>query len=1211
MLPVQGLAWSEASLIGRVFLDEDENGVFSDGDKGLEKVRIVTDFGYVVVTDEHGRFHLFKAQVGQPLRATHVLYIDRASLPSGVAVREPIKKMVQLTPHLVSRIDFALRPRRLVIKKARIPKLFQKRLRVSKAGLRSEMAFSIPANCRLWFGNTMLTESGQSLRHAVAIDQRHVQPHLLGLQCQDGQLTFVSAEIHRIRREQQSDQVLFAPLRRLAVCQAPGYNLELRRAINVRCRVNKSVQMKLPGARVSLDPDGLFQFELPAQAGKNRVELDFAYGSYQVNGSLSWEMSQVYWLSTLVGSLGAGLDFASQRFHFGGRVQGFLQARLPFDLRLNLTGNLDSFDTDGLSTKQVLTEMVRPKNEGLRMERDPDPESTYLAASDRSRLLVYNPDHSKYVVELSRNHSRVGFGHFRTAQSNGVGTYSRALPGAYLSLAPLDFVGVNREKMQVDLQGFFSPGSLRQSSATLVTSYQLHAHEEYLVTGGSLYFLAHGWIVEGSERITLQTVDATHAIPISRKLLRRGVDYQVDWMAGRLILTDPIRSSFAQTSAIRLSLHGTQNRILVVDYEYLSAQQKETDVLGGQVVAKGVLFGGLGIRAAIGAVGSSQSDAYQLVRTSAEIDYQDSFRVWGSFADSHGVFAVPAYSLDGGLNHVTAQLPQRPDGEAYQFGGSFQLDSIQGRILYRRYLAGYSDSRVLFANDWTQLVGQVESRLSNRVELRSRFVSSHYESQTDYEALLGAHYQIFDNWGIDIDCLYDRSELTQSDATDRLNVGLRSQWQLLDWLGLALSHQHSLIHQGKGQKATDMTLTSVTWQVNVLDWAELALLAGWGPEVGSLLQLGVVDSQRDGSELFAYTTFSVDRDALQLQGLSTGQRAPTENGWLLSSSQSLLASGAQTGQQLGLDVPISNRWHLRLSLERMELSDPADQDKKLAWLPGPFFDKGLSKLAGPGRRNTAYARLSFLGEAFLFSAAGELRTDEWQTDSLDTRQMFLRLATGFRPSPELQLMARLSWAETFAYQHGSSLFDSGRPREGFVEGSLGLSYRPSRLDWLRFLLRYSVGLEKPHNESLSEVTEELWMLASLAALFSPSAYFQPTVVITPWLREFRYSTETEKPRKVGLLSLLRIGSRIWAGLGLATELRLSLLDRSYQVFPTFSQSEDRFLGAAVEVFYEIDKENLAGFRFSLGYNFSDVPDPLLNELVPGRQGLYIRLEGLL
>lgn len=65
-------------IVGKVFYDIDGDGHQSPGEPGIEGVRIVTQQGIIVTTDENGMFHLSNSSPGR-----HVLKLDKNTLPAG------------------------------------------------------------------------------------------------------------------------------------------------------------------------------------------------------------------------------------------------------------------------------------------------------------------------------------------------------------------------------------------------------------------------------------------------------------------------------------------------------------------------------------------------------------------------------------------------------------------------------------------------------------------------------------------------------------------------------------------------------------------------------------------------------------------------------------------------------------------------------------------------------------------------------------------------------------------------------------------------------------------------------------------------------------------------------------------------------------------------------------------------------------------------
>jgi hypothetical protein len=63
------------------------------------------------------------------------------------------------------------------------------------------------------------------------------------------------------------------------------------------------------------------------------------------------------------------------------------------------------------------------------------------------------------------------------------------------------------------------------------------AYEEFRGTGGSLYFLHHQDILTGSERVRIEIRDKDSRIVTGVVNLRPSVDYDIDYLQGRLLLT--------------------------------------------------------------------------------------------------------------------------------------------------------------------------------------------------------------------------------------------------------------------------------------------------------------------------------------------------------------------------------------------------------------------------------------------------------------------------------------------------------------------------------------------------------------------------------------------------------------------------------------------------------------------------------------------------
>ena len=123
-------------------------------------------------------------------------------------------------------------------------------------------------------------------------------------------------------------------------------------------------------------------------------------------------------------------------------------------------------------------------------------------------------------------------------------------------------------------------------------------HSEFLGTGGSLYYLRHTDVLPGSEQVVLEVRDRTTGRTETRASLQEGVDYEIDDLQGRLILTRPLAQLTRENvrSITRdMPLDG-YDQLLLVDYEYVPLGFSSDDVTygarGRQWIGDHVAIGG-------------------------------------------------------------------------------------------------------------------------------------------------------------------------------------------------------------------------------------------------------------------------------------------------------------------------------------------------------------------------------------------------------------------------------------------------------------------------------------------------------------------------------------------------------------------------------------------------------------------------------------------
>lgn len=189
-----------------------------------------------------------------------------------------------------------------------------------------------------------------------------------------------------------------------------------------------------------------------------------------------------------------------------------------------------------------------------------DPDLYYPVYGDDSTTYRDVDSQGKLYLRVDWDQNQALWGNFVTG-FDGVeyAQYQRALYGGALSwrsrqATPL---GDPRSLLKVF-------GSEAQSAP---------GHSEFLGTGGSLYYLRHTDVLPGSEQIVMEVRDRTTGRVEARAELQAGVDYEMDDMQGRLILTRPlaqITRENIRTITRDTPLDGYE-QILLVDYEYVPA----------------------------------------------------------------------------------------------------------------------------------------------------------------------------------------------------------------------------------------------------------------------------------------------------------------------------------------------------------------------------------------------------------------------------------------------------------------------------------------------------------------------------------------------------------------------------------------------------------------------------------------------------------------
>src|SRR5262249_4161044 len=153
--------------------------------------------------------------------------------------------------------------------------------------------------------------------------------------------------------------------------------------------------------------------------------------------------------------------------------------------------------------------------------------------------------------KASRGENYAMWGNFSAGyQNNEIAQVDRGLYGANAHFGSETTTGFGERRITLD--GFAAePGTMS-------------SYEELRGTGGSLYFLRHQDILRGSGRVRIEIRDKDSRIVTSVVTLRPSVDYDVDYLQGRLLLSEPLSATANDDLLVRNSGLGGGEAYLVV-----------------------------------------------------------------------------------------------------------------------------------------------------------------------------------------------------------------------------------------------------------------------------------------------------------------------------------------------------------------------------------------------------------------------------------------------------------------------------------------------------------------------------------------------------------------------------------------------------------------------------------------------------------------------
>lgn len=335
--------------------------------------------------------------------------------------------------------------------------------------------------------------------------------------------------------------------------------------VTVNGRALKSGQrVETLGQVVPVDADGKFAIKQIMPAGAHTVEVkvgntDGTATTFRRNLSIAKDD----WFYIALGDLTVGKNSVAgpaalvtndtqhydQKVYMDGRAAFYLKGKIKGEYLLTMAA-----DTREQPLGDLFTNFS--SKDPRYLLRNINPDLYYPVYGDDSTVVDDAPTQGKFYVKLEKGDSHVMWGNFQTSWS---GTellqYSRGLYGAKLRYRSDETTSYGEKRTQADAFAA-DPGTIA-------------SREEFRGTGGSLYYLHHMDITQGSERVWVEVRDKDSGLVIERKQLTPAQDYEINYLQGRILLQSPLSSVSGGGGLVMTSAANGNPLYLVSTYEYV------------------------------------------------------------------------------------------------------------------------------------------------------------------------------------------------------------------------------------------------------------------------------------------------------------------------------------------------------------------------------------------------------------------------------------------------------------------------------------------------------------------------------------------------------------------------------------------------------------------------------------------------------------------
>lgn len=818
-----------------------------------------------------------------------------------------------------------------------------------------------------------------------------------------------------------------------------------------------------------------------------------------------------------------------------------------------------------------------------------DPDYFYPTYGDDSTVEEDAPTLGKFYTKLSKNGSYGLWGNFKvTYTDNDLAHVDRGLYGARGHYQSQRTTSFGEQRLVAD--GFAAePGTVA-------------TRDEFLSTGGSLYFLLHQDILTGSERVRVEIRDKDSGLVIGVKNLTPVLDYDIDYLQGRIVLTEPLPTTADDNLLVASDSVNGNPVFLIVQYEFTPGfDDIDTLATGGR------LHYWFNDHVKLGVTSSQNEEAsIDSNLNAADLTLRKSTESWIKLevSSTEGPGTATLFSPDGGFTFDTVNTlsDENVTADAHRVeasvGFSDFFDRAKGKLTFytEKRDAGYSAPGLTTLTDTQRYGGTFEMPVGKKVSVKAKADKVTQDQGVDASAAeVDIGYQLTEHWNLGSGVRYeDRTDnspivpLTQEQG-ERTDVAVRATY---DSLGRWTAYGYVQDTVDKTGNREDNSRVGSGGSFRVTDRLKLNGEVSAG-DLGPAGKLGLDYLYSDRTNI--YLNYVIENETSD-----NGIRAKKGN----------LISGFRTRYSDSASVYLEERYtHGDVPTGLMHATgvDLAPTDR---WTVGAKLDFGTLRDFDTGAEIDRRALGLHAGYAFdsiKFATALEYGVDEIEaldTSTSDRKTWLFKNSLKWQVNPSWRIIGKLNYADSDSSQ--GEFFDGK-----YTEAVLGYGYRPVRSDRLNLLVKYTYFYNLPTAE---QVTAFNAPTAGQVSGTSPSAdIIQKSHIaavdvmydVTP-----RWTIGGKYAYRLGQISLDRVDPQFFDS---RAHLYIGRVDwqfkRRWDALMEFRlldlpDAQDRRSGALFALYWHMGNH----IKLGVGYNFTDFSDDL-TDLDYDSQGVFINVIG--